>query len=145
MPAAELHVLTHDIMKASPCDTSTMYFAVKRVYCFRFYRLSFRQKVASLIKVRNVFQADGKKIRTSETDVYVITAQKGLVEERMKLCRILWDHDIKVCAFSIDLQTKHSSIFAVVSWTTDYFSSVVRSKNSFVKPIHSTVSGRALV
>ncbi len=36
-------------------------------------------------------------IRTTETEVYVATAQKNLHEERFKLCRELWDSDIKVC------------------------------------------------
>ena len=36
------------------------------------------------------------KTRTTETEVYVVSAQKNLVEERMKLCRELWDADIKV-------------------------------------------------
>uniref|UniRef100_A0A914EP07 histidine--tRNA ligase n=1 Tax=Acrobeloides nanus TaxID=290746 RepID=A0A914EP07_9BILA len=33
--------------------------------------------------------------RTNETEVYVASAQKGLLKERMKLCRILWDAGIK--------------------------------------------------
>ena len=36
------------------------------------------------------------KTRTTETEVYVVSAQKNLVEERMMLCRELWDADIKV-------------------------------------------------
>lgn len=39
------------------------------------------------------------KLRTVETQVYVATAQKNLVEERMRLCAELWDSDIKVCIF----------------------------------------------
>ncbi|TRY73984.1 hypothetical protein TCAL_10585 [Tigriopus californicus] len=35
------------------------------------------------------------KVRTSETEVYVATAQKNLCEERLKLCRELWDSDVK--------------------------------------------------
>ncbi|XP_013419930.1 histidine--tRNA ligase, cytoplasmic-like [Lingula anatina] len=37
----------------------------------------------------------GSKIRTTETEVYVISAQKDLVEERMKLCALLWGAGIK--------------------------------------------------
>ncbi|KAK3757546.1 hypothetical protein RRG08_032713 [Elysia crispata] len=37
----------------------------------------------------------GQKVRTTETEVYVIAAQKGMVEERLKLCKALWDADIK--------------------------------------------------
>ena len=36
------------------------------------------------------------KIRTTETEVYVVSAQKNLVEHRLKLCQELWDADIKV-------------------------------------------------
>eukprot|EP00095_Tigriopus_kingsejongensis_P004386 maker-scaffold1072_size64607-snap-gene-0.17 protein:Tk04386 transcript:maker-scaffold1072_size64607-snap-gene-0.17-mRNA-1 annotation:"histidine--trna cytoplasmic-like" len=35
------------------------------------------------------------KVRTTETQVYVTTAQKNLHEERLKICRELWDQDIK--------------------------------------------------
>ncbi len=34
--------------------------------------------------------------RTTETEVFVASAQKNLIEERMKLCAQLWDNDIKV-------------------------------------------------
>ncbi|XP_012934679.1 histidine--tRNA ligase, cytoplasmic isoform X1 [Aplysia californica] len=36
-----------------------------------------------------------KKLRTTETEVYVIAAQKGMVEERLKLVSALWEADIK--------------------------------------------------
>jgi len=34
-------------------------------------------------------------IRTTETEVYVVSAQKNLVEHRMRLCQELWSADIK--------------------------------------------------
>lgn len=40
--------------------------------------------------------AASKKIRTTEVEVYVASAQKNLFEERMKLCRELWDEGFKV-------------------------------------------------
>lgn len=40
-------------------------------------------------------QESDQKVRTTETQVYVIAAQKGMVEERLKLCKTLWDADIK--------------------------------------------------
>ncbi|XP_074649907.1 histidine--tRNA ligase-like isoform X2 [Tubulanus polymorphus] len=40
-------------------------------------------------------QANGAKVRTTETEVYVISAQKNLLEERMKLCNELWDSNVK--------------------------------------------------
>ena len=36
------------------------------------------------------------KVRTTETEVYVATAQKNLHEERLKICKELWDEDVKV-------------------------------------------------
>lgn len=43
-----------------------------------------------------LFQSDNAKIRTTSTEVYVISAQKNLLEERMKICCELWDAKIKV-------------------------------------------------
>ncbi|XP_066245327.1 histidine--tRNA ligase, cytoplasmic isoform X2 [Euwallacea similis] len=40
--------------------------------------------------------AANRKVRTTEVDVYVCTAQKGLVDERLKLCNELWEDDFKV-------------------------------------------------
>ncbi|XP_029656953.2 histidine--tRNA ligase [Octopus sinensis] len=39
--------------------------------------------------------ADNAKIRTTSTEVYVISAQKNLLEERMRICCELWDAKIK--------------------------------------------------
>ena len=36
------------------------------------------------------------KKRTTSTEVFVASAQKNLIEERMKICAHLWDSDIKV-------------------------------------------------
>ena len=36
------------------------------------------------------------KKRTTSTEVFVASAQKNLIEERMKICAQLWDSDIKV-------------------------------------------------
>jgi len=41
-------------------------------------------------------QKTNRKQRTTEVDVYVCTAQKNLVEERLKLCNELWSDDLKV-------------------------------------------------
>jgi len=38
---------------------------------------------------------DNVKIRATSTQVYIVTPQKGLVEERLKLCQILWAAGIK--------------------------------------------------
>lgn len=36
------------------------------------------------------------KVRATHTQVYIATPQKGLVEERLKLCEMLWSANIKV-------------------------------------------------
>ena len=36
-------------------------------------------------------------VRTLQTDVLVVSAQKGLLQDRMKICNILWEEKIKVC------------------------------------------------
>ena len=38
---------------------------------------------------------DSVKIRAANTQVYVATPQKGLLEERLKLCQLLWEANIK--------------------------------------------------
>jgi len=37
----------------------------------------------------------GTAIRTTSTEVYVASAQKNLLEERMKVCNLLWEADIR--------------------------------------------------
>ncbi|XP_064637433.1 histidine--tRNA ligase, cytoplasmic-like isoform X2 [Lineus longissimus] len=51
------------------------------------------ERVFSILEAREL--AAGKKVRTTETNVYVVSAQKNLTEERMKLCSELWDSNIK--------------------------------------------------
>lgn len=46
--------------------------------------------------IEGKLQASKKKIRTTDTEIFVATAQKNLVEERIKLCRELWDQGFKV-------------------------------------------------
>lgn len=41
------------------------------------------------------------KIRSTHTQVYIVTPQKGLVEERLKLCQLLWAANIKVIFFKL--------------------------------------------
>lgn len=35
-------------------------------------------------------------LRSTETQVYVVTAQNGLVEKRLEICKLLWENKIKV-------------------------------------------------
>ncbi len=39
----------------------------------------------------------GQGVRTVETEVLVAAGQKNLLEERMRICKQLWDAGIKVC------------------------------------------------
>ena len=43
----------------------------------------------------NMAKQSNNKIRTVDTQVYIISAQKNLVEERMKLITELWDANIR--------------------------------------------------
>ena len=54
------------------------------------------ERVFSILEAQA--QASKRKVRTTETEVYVASAQKKLVEERLKICKELWDTDIKVGA-----------------------------------------------
>merc|ERR1712226_351257 len=40
-------------------------------------------------------KAEKQKLRTTKTEVYVVTAQKNLIDERMKILKILWENGIK--------------------------------------------------
>ncbi|ETN75999.1 histidine--tRNA ligase [Necator americanus] len=41
-------------------------------------------------------QMEQMQVRTTETEVFIASAQKNLLQERMKLCRQLWDEGFKV-------------------------------------------------
>ncbi|XP_054715969.1 histidine--tRNA ligase, cytoplasmic-like isoform X2 [Uloborus diversus] len=51
------------------------------------------ERIFALMEAK--LQANNKKIRTTETEVYVATAQKKLAHQRMLLCREMWDAGIK--------------------------------------------------
>ena len=55
--------------------------------------ISFSQSHTSQLKACLCFHP---QVRTVETSVMVASGQKNLLEERMKICRQLWDADIKV-------------------------------------------------
>lgn len=42
-------------------------------------------------------QASAEKVRTTEVQIMVASAQKNLLEERLKLVTELWNAGIKVC------------------------------------------------
>lgn len=48
--------------------------------------------------------AANRKVRTTEVDAYVCTAQKNLVDERLKLCNQLWENNFKVEFPSLKLE-----------------------------------------
>nr|CAD7443418.1 unnamed protein product [Timema bartmani] len=51
------------------------------------------ERVFSVLEAK--LARDNTKIRTTDVQVYVVSAQKNLLEERMKLCKELWDANIK--------------------------------------------------
>lgn len=51
------------------------------------------ERVFSVIEARII--SSKTKVRTTEVEVYVASAQKNLLEDRMRLCKELWDADIK--------------------------------------------------
>ena len=57
------------------------------------------ERLFSIIESRARASKD-QKVRTKETDVLVASGQKGFLEDRMKICTMLWNADIKV---SIDM------------------------------------------
>ena len=52
------------------------------------------ERVFSLMEAKVMSQE--KKVRTTDTQIFVASAQKNLVEERMKLCKELWDSKFRV-------------------------------------------------
>lgn len=50
--------------------------------------------------------SNSSKVRTTETQVYVVSAQKKLVDERLRICQELWDANIKVRHLSSELMQK---------------------------------------
>lgn len=52
------------------------------------------ERIFSVLESQNVSR--NTKVRTTEVEVYVASAQKNLLEERMRVCRQLWDGGIKV-------------------------------------------------
>lgn len=52
------------------------------------------ERIFSVIDAK--LQAAKTKIRTTEVEVYVASAQKNLLEPRMEICKLLWDAGIKV-------------------------------------------------
>ncbi|KAH7968702.1 hypothetical protein HPB52_010685 [Rhipicephalus sanguineus] len=52
------------------------------------------ERIFTLLEARAL--AEQAKLRTNETEVFVASAQKQLVRERMKICSELWDHGLKV-------------------------------------------------
>lgn len=51
------------------------------------------ERIFSIMEMKA--EMEKQMVRTTETEVYVASAQKNLLHERIKLCRILWDSDIK--------------------------------------------------
>ena len=52
------------------------------------------ERVFSILEAQ--LAAEKTNVRTTETQVYVISAQKNMLEHRMRLCQLLWDAGVKV-------------------------------------------------
>ena len=50
------------------------------------------ERLFSIMEAKRVKE----NVKTTTTDIFVATAQKNIHEERLKLCRELWDQNIKV-------------------------------------------------
>ena len=53
------------------------------------------ERVFPILEAR-AMRVGGASVRTVATQVLVVSAQKDLLEERMKICRLLWDAGVKV-------------------------------------------------
>lgn len=52
------------------------------------------ERIFSILEARA--KVDASKVRTVETQVLVAAGQKNMLEERMRICTMLWDAGIKV-------------------------------------------------
>ena len=52
------------------------------------------ERIFSILEARA--KMDKNKIRTIETQVMVASGQKNMLEERMRVCAMLWDAGVKV-------------------------------------------------
>lgn len=74
------------------------------------------ERLFSILEQHNEVAAT--KARTRDTEVYVVSAHKGLFEDRMKLVAELWDAGIKVGGLCRQLEgglTRWSSKLSLVS------------------------------
>lgn len=51
------------------------------------------ERIFSLLEARN--EAGGERLRTNQSDVYVISAHKGVSDDRLKIVNMLWDAGIR--------------------------------------------------
>ncbi len=65
------------------------------------------ERVFAIVEANLAAKKD--QLRTTETDVFVASAQKNLVEERMKICNELWEANIKVSGLSCEHTHTHTS------------------------------------
>lgn len=56
-------------------------------------------------RIFSLLEASGEKQRTTEVQVYVASAQKNLVKERLALATILWNAGINVSYFTFNYST----------------------------------------
>ena len=53
------------------------------------------ERIFSILEARAKADKD-QKVRTIETQVYIASGQKNMLEERMRICAKLWNAGIKV-------------------------------------------------
>ena len=56
------------------------------------------ERLFSLLEARAA-ASNSRGIKTTDTQVMVISAQKNMLEHCMAICSQLWDADINVCSF----------------------------------------------
>ena len=69
------------------------------------------------------------KVRTTEIQVLVASAQKNLLEERMKLCCELWDGNVKVSYLSSSMIV---TLYLAIRPVKSYFVPMFYSPRRFV-------------
>lgn len=82
-----------------PCIGASI--GVERIFAIKEHqiavsKLSMNRSRNPLSSIISVIQEAKIQPKTVETEVYVASAQKNLVEERMKLCEFLWRNELKV-------------------------------------------------
>ncbi len=74
------------------------------------------ERIFSILEAR-AKGVGGNSVRTIETQVLVASAQKNLIEERMRVCKLLWDAGVKVRKCIIPSRKRCQYMYCVTSMT----------------------------